>query len=77
MKWVVRPFGLGLAGGGITTMFEDEAKVELTFDDPFGSSTSQLTSKNTLHTPLAIVGMAGGSLVLQIMISSGSHLKED
>ena len=58
-------------------MFEDEPKVELTFDDPFGSSTSQLTSKNTSNTPLAIVGMAGGCLVLQIMMSPGSLLKED
>ena len=37
-------------------MLEDEANVEVTFDDPFGSSTSHPTSKNT---PQAIVGMAG------------------
>ena len=56
-KWVVRPFGPGPAAGGIAATLENEANVEVTFDDSFGSSTSQpSTSKNI---PLAIVGMAG------------------
>ena len=56
-NWVVRPFGPGPAAGGIAAKLENEANVQVTFDNSFGSSTSQPpTSKNI---PLAIIGMAG------------------
>ncbi len=56
-KWVVCPFGPGPVTGGVAAMLEEEANVEVTFDNSLSSSTSQpSTSKNI---PLAIVGMAG------------------
>ena len=55
-KSVVRPFGSGLITGGIITMLENKADVEVILDDPFRSSTSQPSSSK--KTSLAIVGIA-------------------
>lgn len=56
-RWAVRPFGPGPAAQSLVSALKAEGNLDVTFDDLFGSSKSQIATSKRI--PLAIIGMAG------------------
>lgn len=56
-RWAVRPFGPGPAAKSLASTLKAEKNLDITFDDAFGSSSSQAATSKRI--PLAIIGMAG------------------